>query len=42
MGALRAIVIGAAVGVVSGIVFWAVAIRGTRYGRREGSDVRPT
>jgi hypothetical protein len=39
MGAFRAIVIGSAIGVVSGIVFWAVAIRGTRYGR---PDIRPT
>jgi hypothetical protein len=42
MGAVRAIVIGSAIGVVSGIVFWAVAIRGTRYGQRDRSDLRPT
>src|SRR4030095_8769563 len=32
MGAVRSIEIGSVMGVASGVVFWAVAIRGTGYG----------
>src|SRR5439155_9744130 len=43
MGAVHALVIGSVMGVVSGVIFWAVAIRGTGYGRRPaGFESDPT
>jgi hypothetical protein len=43
IGAVRGIAIGSAMGVASGVIFWAVAIRGTRYGRRAvGAESDPT
>ena len=40
MGAVRALVIGSVMGVASGVIFWAVAIRGTGYGRRASTSNR--
>jgi len=34
MGAVRAVTIGSVIGLVSGLVFWIIGIRGTRYDQR--------